>query len=224
MSIRKGEPWGGPEDSPPDLVVTGDDHDLAAAVAGAPPGVLVSFLAAPGSDVARAVGLRTGAPHQGVALPMDALALDDGTLAVNAVVLGRPPDRLRARDRSGAITLTLNGTEGGEGSGETIADATTLVVATGQWLRGADLVPRGHPGDGRAELQVYRLRRSERRAMRRRLPTGAHLPHPRIVTRTAVEVEARADRGFPLEIDGRPRPPAAALQVRLIPSRYRLLI
>ena len=77
-------------------MVEGDDADLAAALAGSPSGVLVSFTPAPGSDVARAVGIRAGAPHRGLALPMDALELDDGTLAVNAVVLGVAPDRLTA--------------------------------------------------------------------------------------------------------------------------------
>jgi len=220
MSIRKGEPWGSPEDSAPDLVVTGDDHDLATAVAGSPPGVLVSFVAAPGSDVARAVGLRSGAPHQGLALPMDALELGDGRLAVNAVVLGPPPDRLHAFDAAAAISLDL---DGADGRGDAM-QGTTVVVATGQWLRGVDLVPRGHPGDGRAEVQVYRLRRSERRAMRRRLPTGAHLPHPRITTRTAVAIEVRTGRPLRLEVDGRSADRVATLRAVIAPARYRLLI
>jgi hypothetical protein len=217
VNIQKGAPWGSPDDSPPDLVVTGDDHDLAAAVASAPPGVLVSFAPAAGSDIARAVGLRSGAPHQGLALPMDALELGDGTLVVNAVVLGPPPDRLHAFDPAGAITLALGG------RGETTR-GTTVVVATGQWLRGVDLVPRGHPGDGRAEVQVYRLRRSERRAMRRRLPTGAHLPHPRITTRTAVEIDVRTGRPLRLEVDGRLVDRVATLRAIVAPARYRLLI
>lgn len=220
MNIRKGEAWGSPESSPPDLVVTGDDRDLAAAVAGAPPGVLVSFAATPDSDVGRAVGLRSGAPHQGLALPMDALEFDDGTLAVNAVVVGTPPDRLRAFDAARAITLTLDG----RGDERDAAGATTVVVANGQWLRGVDLVPRGHPGDGRAEVQVYRLRRSERRAMRHRLPTGTHLPHPRIATRTAVEIEVRTAGPLPLEVDGRSAGRVATLRVTVVPARYRLLL
>ena len=92
-----------------------------------------------------------------------------------------------------------------------------MVVATGQWLRGLDLVPRGHPGDGKAEVQVYRLRRPERRAMRRRLATGTHVPHPRIVTRTAVEIEIRAHRALPVEIDGREASRAAPCAPRSCP-------
>jgi hypothetical protein len=219
--MRKGERWGSPEDAPPDLVVVGGDTDLSRALLGTAAGVLVSFVASPESDVARAVGLRAGAPQQGLALPMDALELGDGTVAVNAVVLGPPPDRLTALRpllRAGDIALRLDGRD------EVVNDATTVVVATGQWLRGLDLVPRGHPGDGRAEVQAYRLRRNERRAMRARLPTGTHLPHPRIVTRTAVEIEVRARRPLALEIDGRSADRAPTLRARVVPARYRLLI
>ena len=35
--------------------------------------------------------------------------------------------------------------------------ATTVVVLVGQYLRGADVSPRGHPGDGAAEVQVYAM-------------------------------------------------------------------
>ncbi|MDQ1466430.1 MAG: hypothetical protein QOH10_845, partial [Actinomycetota bacterium] len=142
--------WGRPEDSPPDLTVEGDDAALARAVGAAPPGVLVAFAPAADSDLARAVGLRAGASRRGLALPMDALELADGSLAVNAVVLGPPPDRLTALGGAVDLVLSLVGRE------ETVEAATTVVVATGQWLRGLDVVPRGHPGDGRAEAQAYR--------------------------------------------------------------------
>ena len=216
--ITPGEEWGSREDAPPDLTVVGDDADLATAVRGAPAGVLVAFTPSPASDLARAIGLQAGAPARGLALAMDAIELADGALAVNAVVLGPPPDRLTARDRACEVTVALDGHE------QTYPGATTVVVATGQWLRGVDLVPRGHPGDGRAEVQVYRLGRGERRAMRARLPTGSHLPHPRIVTRTAMLVDASAPRPLTLEVDGRPMARAATLRARLLPARYRLLV
>jgi hypothetical protein len=212
--MKKGEAWGSPERASPDLVVAGGDHDLAAALAGTPHGVLVAFAPSSESDLARAIGLQAGAPPQHLALPMDALELEHGGFAVNAIVLGVAPDRLTALHASGPVSI-----------GELVVDAvTTVVVATGQWLRGLDLVPRGHPGDGKAEIQAYRLRRPERRAMRGRLATGTHVPHPRIVTRTAVAVEVRARRALPLEIDGRPAPPVATLRAVLIPARYRLLL
>ena len=44
--------------------------------------------------------------------------------------------------------------------GRTVHDgpATSVVVANGQFSGTADLAPRGHPGDGRLEVQVYALR------------------------------------------------------------------
>jgi hypothetical protein len=218
VSIRKGEPWGEPTDAEADITVAGGDADLALALRGTPRGVLVAFEPAAESDLARAVGLTAGTPRQGLALAMDALELADGTLAVNAVVLGAPPDRLTAARRGAELALRL------DGRAETVAAATTLVVATGQWLRGLDLVPRGHPGDGRAEVQAYRLGRPQRRAMRARLPTGTHLPHSGIVTRSAVAIEADTSRRLPLEVDGRTCPATSTLRCTLVPARYRLLL
>ena len=215
MSIRKGEPWGEPTGARADLTVNGGDAELALALRDTPPGVLVEFVPSPGSDLARGVGLTAGAPRRGLALAMDAFELAEGALAVNAVVLGAPPDRLTAARRSFGIVLRLDGRV------ENVEGATTVVVATGQWLRGLDLVPRGH---GWAEVQAYRLGRAQRRPMRARLPTGTHLPHPGILTRSAVAIEVEATRRIPVEIDGRARADAATLRAVLVPARYRLLI
>lgn len=215
--IARGEPWGRPATGPPDREVRGDDTALAAAVRAAPGG-LVHFVPAGGSDVARALGLRPGATPRGTEVPMDALVLGDGTWAVNAVVVGTAPDRCTRFTRRRALRVTVDGRPRFDGR------ATGMVVATGQWLRGGDVAPRGHPGDGRAEVQVYRLRPAERAAMRARLATGTHVPHPRIVQAAATAVEVVADRPMPLEVDGRPYPAVARLEVRVVPGAYRLLV
>ena len=219
MAIAPGEPWGEPTSAAPDLTVEGDDAELAARVLAAPNGALVRFVPSATSDLARAVGLRAGAEPRGIALPLDALDLGD-RLAVSTVVLGTAPDRLTTRRRRVPLGLRLDGRE----PDAAVPRAAAVVVATGQWLRGHDLVPRGHPGDGKAEVQAYLLRPGERSAMRARLPAGAHLPHPRIVTRTARNVEIRTHRPLPLEVDGRPAAPVATLTVTLRPARYRLLV
>ena len=99
-----------------------------------------------------------------------------------------------------------------------------MVIANGQFLRGLDVVPRGHPGDGKAEVQVYELERRERRAMRARLATGAHLPHPRIRSRTAREVEVRGASPLALEVDGVTRSPISDVRVAVVPAAFRLLV
>ena len=217
--IRKGEPWETDEPSPADREVAGGDADLATAIAGAP-GILVRFRPDDTSDLARAIGLRPegGADPAGTALPCDAMLLADGSPVCNMVVLGAPPDRLGWSAPAPDFQVAA------DGDGWFSGPATTVVIANGQFLRGADLVPRGHPGDGRLEIQVYALDRRERRAMRSRLATGSHLPHPRIHTRTARRVTVRSARPVHLEVDGVARGVVSDLLVEVLPGAYRLLI
>ncbi len=225
--IRPGEPWGSPTSSAPDAEVAGGDAALALAVARRR-GLLIRFVPDATSDVARAVGLQPGrvGPPAGTELPMDALSVADpagardgqSALACNMCILGTPPDRLRWSSPSFGLEIDLDGRSWFSGP------ATTVVVAIGQFLRGLDLVPRGHPGDGKAEVQLYELTRRERRLMRSRLTRGSHLPHPRIRSRTGARVEIRATRPVPVEIDGATRAPRARTVLEVVPGAYRLLI
>jgi len=234
-SIRPGQPWGTAASGPPDLEVTGDDRALASALTGAvadpvatvigggPADPLVRFVPGPDSDLARALGLGSAAGGGGMALPLDALMVQAGDrsplqVVVNSVVIGVAPDRLRAWHRPAAFEA-----EADDKPIDTAA-ATTLVVMNGQYLRGLDLSPRGHPGDGVAEAQLYALPPGARRAMRTRLPTGAHLPHPAITIRRAHHVVLRAARPLPLEIDGAPAGQITSLDITLRPAAYRLLV
>ena len=216
--IRPGEPWGSPASAPPDLEVEGGDPSLASAVARRR-GALVRFRPDATSDFARAVGLGVDTEPGPSAsdLPVDAIGLPFG-LACNIVVLGVAPDRLRWTSPDRELDVAIDGEPWFAGH------ATTLVIANGQFLRGADLAPRGHPGDGRLEVQVYALRRAERRAMRRRLATGTHLPHPRIRTRAARTVDVRARQPLAIEVDGRTRNAVASLRGEVVPAAFRLLV
>jgi diacylglycerol kinase family enzyme len=104
--------------------------------------------------------------------------------------------------------------------------ATTVIVANGQFLDGLDVVPRGHPGDGRMEVQVYALQRGERKAMRSRLPQGTHVPHPRITTASgrSVVVTVAGGRLLPLTVDGVAHDPVEELRVDLLPAALRLVL
>lgn len=218
--LRHGRPWGHPASGPPDVELSGGDVDLAAAVA-RHPGALVRFRPSPISDIARALGLGPeAATSTEVALDALVIAADalGDTTAVNAVILGRSPDRLRWTTRDAPMSITVDGRTWFTG------EATTAVVASGQYLRGADLVPRGHPGDGWTEVQVYTLPRTERRAMRRRLASGTHVPHPRIKTGRARHVEIEADRAIALEVDGQARGRVTRVAVTVSPAAIRILL
>jgi len=205
--IRPGEPWGSPAAGPLDAAGAGDDAALAVLVA-AHPGARLAFAPDDRCDLARAVGLRPDAPG-GFDVPIDAIDLGPLGVAVNVVVSGVAPDRLSRRDRRRPVTVRVDGQLRYDGS------ATTVVIANGQFLRGADLVPRGHPGDGRLEVQVYALAPAARAEARRRLPGGGHLPHPDIATFAgrSVTVTWRAPR--PLEADGRRRPATGRLDAQV---------
>ncbi len=215
--IRPGEEWGGRAEAPADVEVEGDDAALANAF-GAAPGALIKFIPNSTSDLARAVGLGRGEAREH-ALPLDVLELGDGTLAVNMCIFGTPPDRLRRSSPPLELEIQLNGRRWFAGS------ATTVVIAIGQFLRGLDVVPRGHPGDGKAEIQVYELAKGERRQMRARLPTGGHVPHPRIHQRGAAVIGLRARPAAPCEVDGVARREVTTeITIRVLPGAYRLLI
>ena len=204
---------------PPDLSVAGDDAALARWITDHP-GARIAFRPTRASDLARAVGLDSGErvePGSG-SIALDALRLADGDLAVNMVVLGTPPDRVRRFTRAIGARLEVDGTD------VATTRATTIVIATGQFLRGLDVVPRGHPGDGRLEVQVYRLRGVERREMRARLGRGAHIPHARITQRPGRQVEVVTTRPVAIEVDGVARPPVRSLSVSIVPEAYRLLV
>jgi hypothetical protein len=197
-------------------VVTGDDAALAAAVA-AQPGVVVRFEPHATSDLARALGL-PGPAEAGRAAPLDALRLADGALAVNTVVSGVVPSRLRMRHRRRACLVHVDDRQVFEGR------ATTVVVANGQFLDGLDVVPRGHPGDGWLEVQVYALAPAQRRRMRRRLPTGTHVPHPEIHAFQGRTVRVAWEAAAELGIDGRSGPPAADVAVSLERHAFAVLL
>jgi diacylglycerol kinase family enzyme len=134
-------------------------------------------------------------------------------------IFGTPPDRLRWTSRTLELEVLLDDRPWFAGR------ATTLVIATGQFLRGLDVVPRGHPGDGKAEVQIYELARRERGPMRARLATGSHLPHPRIRQRTARTITLRSEPPAAWEVDGAPAPkPVSVTTITVVPGAYRLLL
>jgi hypothetical protein len=217
--IRKGEPWGNPLDDEryPDAVdAAGGDVELATAVA-AHPGAPIRFTPTRASDLARALGLR-GPPTGSTVLACDAIELPDGSPAVNAVVFGVPPDRQQWWQRRGRVTVEVDG--------RSVADqrALCVVVANGQYLRGFDVVPRGHPGDGRLEVHVYALEPRERAPMQHRLTAGRHLPHPNIIESSGRRVTVHFEAAVPWEADGLPRGTLTDATLTLVPGVVNIIV
>jgi hypothetical protein len=228
--VKRGEPWGEPPTTSHQIEVTGGDAALASVCSG-PHGPVVWFRPSTDCDLARAVGLTPGAEQPGrIALPVDAILIETVPIhleadasgpvhAVNAVVVGTPPDRQRWRSPRFAVEVVVDGKPAFAGR------ATGVIVASGQYLRGLDVVPRGHPGDGRLEVQVYAPRRGERSAVRARLRQGAHLPHARIVERRGTAVEVRVGRGTaPLEVDGGGGWATGRVRLEVVPQAVRVLV
>jgi diacylglycerol kinase family enzyme len=213
--MRPGDPWGVPAAGEPDAEGAGGDAELAS-FAGAHHQQRVRFVPDEGCDFARAVGL-TARSTGSWEVAIDVMRVG-GRVGVNMLTVGTRPDRIRRWTRSRACTVTVDGRVVHDGT------ATSVVVANGQYLAGLDVVPRGHPGDGRLEVQVYALAAGERRAMRARLRSGTHLPHPRILTASGRSVEIRIDPAAGAELDGSPVPGQAAWTIEVVPAALRLLV
>jgi YegS C-terminal NAD kinase beta sandwich-like domain len=214
--IQRGEQWGTPARGAPEVSVHGGDAALAVA-ARTRPGARVRFVPDPTSDLARAVGINAASPG-GTDLPIDAMRLGDGSIGVNMVVLGVAPSRVRWWHRRRPCTVEVDGDVAFDGR------ATTVLVANGEYLRGDDVVPRGHPGDGRLEVHVHSLAPGDRSRMRRRLRTGTHLPHPAIHTLQARGVQVLWGRPEPLEVDGQRRAPTTRLEATVEPGALTLVV
>jgi hypothetical protein len=218
--IEKGQPWERPATGPAQWHVEGDDTTLAASVRDHP-GARVGFRPDPTSDLARALGIHTTGDAI-LELALDALhvtADDHELFAVNMVVVGAAPDRTSWLTRTSELRVTIDGRAVHDGP------STGVVVANGQYLRGNDVVPRGHPGDGRAEVQVYAVARGQRAGVRARLPQGVHLPHPDITQAAGRRVEVVAGgRPVPLEVDGVPAPAAIRVTVAVVPEAYLIIV
>ena len=237
--IRKGEPWGEPSAGPADVAVDGDDAALAAAVSAHPPGVRLAWHPTPAADFARAVGVTGRSDGATRDLPCDAMVVVAGVpsgegsgpdgdrpqLAVNMAIFGFRPDQVRWSSPSHHLRVVVDGRVVHDGP------TTGVVVANGQFLAGADLVPRGHPGDGRLEVQVYAVPRRQRREMRERLAVGTHVPHPgirqttgRIVDVALAGTGPRAPEREQLAIDGTAPVWAARLHVEVRERAFALVV
>ena len=202
MTIRKGAVWGEPGPLPDDGVVVRDDAEARAVL-----------------EEAR----RAGRPYP-------VLGVLGGDLGRTLAAPGSEA-RLRSAD---AMTFPLD-------LGQVLVEGrlhlfvshlvarnrwwTRAVVAmNAQWVGPWNLGPRSHPNDGVLDTFDVRLGLTDLAKVRRRLPTGTHLPHPGIKGRRAAAVTFELDRRLPVWLDGERVDEGRVLAVRLEPDALRVVV
>lgn len=99
-----------------------------------------------------------------------------------------------------------------------------FVAMNAQWLGGWNLGPRAHPNDGLLDTYEARLGLGDRLKVRRRLPLGAHLPHPGIKERRAEAVQVDLPRPLPVLLDGEEVQAGRVLSVRVEPDALTVVV
>ena len=182
MTIRPGASWGQEVPTPSGLVVADTDAEF------------VRLASGPGEPT-RASGGRRSRSHRSepladqpardtmLELPIDLMEVssDIGDFTACAHVVARPPSEPRR-----------------------MVGRPVVAVMNAQFIGRWDVAPRGHPNDGRAEVfeADAGLSIRDRLAVRRRLPLGTHIPHPRIRTRSVREATFEFASPMALWVDG----------------------
>jgi hypothetical protein len=97
------------------------------------------------------------------------------------------------------------------------------VAMNAQWIGEWNLGPKAHPNDGIVDAYEGHLRRFEWREVRKRLPTGSHLPHPRITPTRAKAVTFEFPSDYEVFVDGDAIARARHLAIRIIPDAIRVV-
>ena len=202
MTISKGAPWGAPGPLPDDGVVVRTDAEARRAL-----------------EEARRDGR-----------PWPVLGLLGGDLGRTLAAPGSEA-RLRSAD---AMTFPVD-------LGQVLVDGRlhlflshlvarnrlwtrTVVAMNAQWVGPWNLGPKAHPNDGLLDTFDARLQLGDLAKVRRRLPTGTHLPHPRIKIRRSAAVTFELERPRPVGLDGERVDEGRVLAVRLEPDALRVVV
>ena len=203
MTVRKGEPWGGPGALPDGGIVV--DSDLAAR--------------------------RAVTDDRRANRPIPVLGLLAGDLARTCGAAGRE-DRLRGPDAQ-TLPVDLGEVLVDGSLHFFVAHLVArrswwrgpiVAAMNAQFLGEWDVAPRSHPGDGRLDLLEADLSISDRWKARTRLPTGTHVPHPGIAERRVKAVQLDLAPGTSVWLDGERVGEARALSVRVVPDGLTVVV
>lgn len=197
MTIKKGEPWGEPGPLPRHGVVVRSDAEARAIVTAARrAGEPVPPLGLLGGDLCRTLG-GTGDEERLRSTSATLLPVDLGAVLVDGRLHWFVAHLIVRRSWwRGRVVAAMNA----------------------QFLGDWDVVPRGHPNDGRLDVLDADLPFDERLQVRSRLKTGTHLPHPRIDERHVTAFQLELERPTPVLLDGDDLGPATTLSIRVEPD------
>jgi len=99
-----------------------------------------------------------------------------------------------------------------------------IAVGNAQWLGDWNLWPHGHPNDGRLDILDVRLTAGELSKVRRRLPTGSHLPHPGIRERRVRAESFELERTLGFWLDGERAGEGRTFAFRCTPDALRVIV
>ena len=184
---------------PDDSVFATDDHSVAELVIAGVRNVLLE-----GGDLGRSLGINAPPPERGGQCVLCAVDVID----IRAISAAGDDRRFVA-----ASTLSF----GRWGSG------VDFITSTG-FLDGLEICPRSHPGDGMLDRLAVAPGLSFRRrvAIRRRMRSGSHLPHPALSVFRSTAFILRGPRK--LTVDGVPRGVFTELQCNVRPSALVIAI
>jgi len=99
-----------------------------------------------------------------------------------------------------------------------------VVAMNAQWHGAWNLGPRAHPNDGLLDVYEARLSVTDLPKVRRRLPAGAHLPHPGIKERRVQAVQVELDKALPVHLDGQLVDEGRTLSFRVEPDALLVVV
>ncbi len=93
-----------------------------------------------------------------------------------------------------------------------------------EWLGTWDVAPRAHPGDGLLNTLSGQPSIDDRLKVRRRLPSGTHVPHPGIVERQVKSTQCDFVRPLDIWLDGQLVGRARTLSLRVEPDALTCVV
>jgi hypothetical protein len=99
-----------------------------------------------------------------------------------------------------------------------------VAVMSAQWIGRWDVAPRAHPGDGLLDVVDGDLALGQRIKARRRLPAGAHVPHPGVRVQRTEALQLDLEPPLDVWLDGTKVARARHLSVRVEPDAVEVVV